>query len=193
MAEADLVHSDITRAVIGAFFRVHKELGFGFLEARYAKALESELRSAGRHVARDYATRVYYKGEEIGFQRLDMVVDLAVVVELKAGPILPPFARKQLRNYLRATNLEVGLLLHFGPQARYERLYVPNDTNRKPVGRLRIPPPWEADFIDEVIEMEKRIEEELKSEGWKQDEDLDGFDDADDPDSDAGPPQPARM
>jgi GxxExxY protein len=179
MAESDPKHAATTRAIIGAFFRVHKELGHGFIEARYAAALERELRETGHHVAREYATRVYYKGQEIGFHRLDMVVDLIVVVEIKSSPILPPFARKQLRNYLRATNLEVGLLLHFGRTATYERMFIPNDSRNMPVLKPRIPPPWEADFIDEMIELERQIEEEMKAEGWKQDDESGGWDDPD--------------
>jgi GxxExxY protein len=67
------------------------------------------------------AVRVMYKGEEIGHQRLDMIVDGVVVVEIKSTPALAPVARRQLFAYLRATNLEVGLLLHFGPDARFFR------------------------------------------------------------------------
>jgi GxxExxY protein len=193
MAAADLKHADITQAVITAFFKVYNAMGHGFLEARYASALERELRNVGRHVAREYATRVYYQGEEIGYHRLDMVVDLTVVVELKAHPVLPPFARRQLMNYLRATNLEVGLLLHFGPKPKVERIFIPNDPLNRPKS-IKVPAPWDQDWIDELIEFEKRMMEEEREEGWRVDDDdlggpasdeSEGWDD--DPDAPATP------
>jgi GxxExxY protein len=120
------LHSERTRSIIGAFFAVYNRLDYGFLEVHYGSALQRELTRLGHNVAREYAARVFYEGEEIGFHRLDMVVDSAVVVELKATPVLAPIARRQLYNYLRATNLEVGLLLHFGPTPRFHKLFVPN-------------------------------------------------------------------
>lgn len=116
----------ITGDIIRLFYRTYNALGHGFLEAIYASALEHELRRAGHDVAREFAVRVMYDGVELGFHRLDLVVDRAVVVEVKAAPALPPIARRQLYNYLRATRLEVGLLLHYGPEPRFQRVYVPN-------------------------------------------------------------------
>ena len=119
-------HHDITRAIIAAYYEVYNRLGFGFLETHYATALDRELRTAGRSVSREHAVYIYYREEELGFHRLDLVVDAKVVVEIKATNTLHPSARRQLYNYLRATNLEVGLLLHFGPEPRFQRIYVPN-------------------------------------------------------------------
>ena len=76
----------------------------------------------GHRVARELSVRVMYKGEEIGMQRLDMVIDDVLVVEAKSTHTLHESASRQLFNYLRATNLEVGLLLHFGPRAQFFRL-----------------------------------------------------------------------
>ena len=104
---------------------MYNGLGFGFLETHYATALERELRAAGHSVAREYAVRLFFKGEELGFHRLDLVVDQSVVVEIKSTLALHPVSRRQLYNYLRATNLEVGLLLHFGPEPRFMRIFVP--------------------------------------------------------------------
>ena len=70
--------------------------------------------------------RIYYDGEELCQQRLDFVVNERVVVELKSTAELQRRAARQLLNYLRATNLEVGLLFHFGPEAKFYRLYAPN-------------------------------------------------------------------
>ena len=121
-----LIAEELTHSIIGAFYEVHRELGFGFLEHSYATALERELRSRGHRVARELLVPVYYKGVELSLHRLDMVVDETVVLEVKATEVLPPHARRQLLNYLRATRLEVGLLLHFGPEAKFFRVVSTN-------------------------------------------------------------------
>ncbi len=121
MDERELLEHACTRSIIGAFYEVYNELGFGFLESLYAAALERELLARGHRVARELRARVMYKGSELGFQRLDFVVDGAVVVEVKSALALPPTARRQLHSYLRATNLGVGLVLHFGPAPRVYR------------------------------------------------------------------------
>jgi GxxExxY protein len=126
MARHDLIEETLTRSVIGAFFEVYNNLGFGFLEHLYVMALERELLARGHRVAREVWVRVAYKGEELGIQRLDMIVDDKVVVETKATMGLNESSTRQLYNYLRATNLEVGLLLHFGPKASFRREICPN-------------------------------------------------------------------
>jgi GxxExxY protein len=125
MDASESPHREITDSVIGVFYATYNSLGFGFLESHYATSMERRLRAAGHRVAREYAVRIYDNGHELGFHRLDMVVDDVVVIELKATEALPDFARRQLFNYLRASNLEVGLLLHFGPSPGVRRLYVP--------------------------------------------------------------------
>jgi GxxExxY protein len=117
-----LLHRDTTQAVLDAFYEVYNTLGFGFLESVYAAALERELLDRGLEVVREFGVTVVYKGAPLSNHRLDFLVDECVVIELKAGPALPPTAEVQLRNYLRATNLEVGLLLWFGPEPRFKRL-----------------------------------------------------------------------
>jgi GxxExxY protein len=122
----DLIERDLTHRIIGAFFDTYNALGNGFLESVYASALERELRSRGHEVRREVSVRVSYKGEDIAWQRLDMVVDGRVVIEIKASEFLPPTATRQLFNYLRATRLEVGLLLHFGPKPEFKRVVASN-------------------------------------------------------------------
>ena len=125
-----LIHEDLTHSVIGAFFEVYRNLGYGFVEHLYVMALERELRAKGHTVSREFAVLVRYKGEELGYQRLDLVVDDRLVVEVKSTHKLPPDAPRQLYNYLKATNLEVGLLLHFGPEgAKFYRQI--HSTDRK--------------------------------------------------------------
>jgi GxxExxY protein len=105
---------------------VYGTLGYGFLEHVYECALERELFERGHRVDRQLAVVIRYKGEELTSQRLDMVVDERVIVELKSTPDLRAAARRQLHNYLRATNFEVGLLLHFGPRPAFYRLVSSN-------------------------------------------------------------------
>ena len=116
-----LVDEELTRSIIGAFFDVYNTLGFGFLEHTYVMALERELRARGHHVDREVSVRVMYKGEELSNQRLDMVVDGRIIIETKSTLELHASARRQLYNYLKATHLDVGFVLHFGPTARFYR------------------------------------------------------------------------
>lgn len=118
-----LIHERLTYSVIGAFMKVHDELGFGFLEHVYASALELELSGRNHRVAREFGVAIRYSGVEIAHQRLDMVVDDKLVVEIKAMEKLHKDATRQLFNYLRASSLEVGLLLHFGREAHFYRVF----------------------------------------------------------------------
>jgi GxxExxY protein len=115
-----LIEEDLTRSVIGAFYAVHRALGFGFLE--HAAALERELLHRGHRVDRELNVLVLYAGADIADQRLDMVVDDKVVLEIKSTEHLHRDAKRQLYNYLRATKFEVGLLLHFGRSAKFHRV-----------------------------------------------------------------------
>src|SRR5919109_4771091 len=105
-----LLDEQLTHSIIGAYYDVYNTLGYGFLEHVYVRAMERELRARGHRVAREAKVRIFYKGEELCSQRLDMVVDEKVVVECKAGLDLPRTAHRQLYSYLQATNLEIGLL-----------------------------------------------------------------------------------
>ena len=139
MTVTTLLERETTEQVIGAFFDVYNTLGFGFLEHVYSMALERELVARGRLVGREVSISIQYKGDVLTSQRLDMVVDERVVVEIKSTQVLPPTALRQVQNYLRATNLQVALLLHFGPQPRFQRLvYSNNATDRgRPMRRER--------------------------------------------------------
>ena len=117
-----LLEQPLTHSVIGAFFEVYNTLGFGFVEAVYVRAMEQELRARGHGIERERRVPVWYKGTKLSDQRLDMLVDGRVVVEAKATYELHLGASQQLYNYLRATRLEVGLLLHFGPAAKFHRI-----------------------------------------------------------------------
>jgi GxxExxY protein len=117
-----LIEERRTRSIIGAFYEVYNTLGFGFLEKVYQNALERELCTRGHVVEREVQARVAYKGGEIARQRLDMVVDDRVIVEIKSALLLHPSAVRQVLSYLKATAYDVGLLLHFGPKPAFHRL-----------------------------------------------------------------------
>jgi GxxExxY protein len=122
MLRGGLHDEALTGSVIGAFYEVYDVLGFGLLEPLYVAALARELNDRGHDVVRELTVEVIYKGEPIGCQRLDLVVDRRLVVEVKSTRILSPTATRQLYNYLHATQLEVGLLLHFGPEPQFYRV-----------------------------------------------------------------------
>jgi GxxExxY protein len=125
-----LFEEALTRRIIGAFYDVYNALGFGFLESVYANALAVEMVSRGLHVVREASAEVRYKGEVVGMFRADLLVESRVVIELKASARLHPAHPAQLLNYLRATDLEVGLLLHFGPRPAIQRFVASNDLPR---------------------------------------------------------------
>lgn len=95
MTETTLLERDTTDQVIGAFFDVYNTLGFGFLEHVYSIALERELMARGRLVGREVSIPIQYKGDVLTSQRLDMVVDERVVVEIKSTQVLPPMRRER--------------------------------------------------------------------------------------------------
>lgn len=122
-----LLHQQITQAIIDGFFLTYNVLGYGFSEAIYAAALQLELAKAGLRVDRELNANVGYDGVIIGRVRLDIVVESKVVVELKSTAKLNEGVERQVYNYLRATNLEVGLLLHYGPRPTFKRYICTND------------------------------------------------------------------
>jgi GxxExxY protein len=121
-----LAEQTLTGSIIGAFFEVYNTLGYGFRESVYVAALERELIARGHMVAREVQLRVFYKGDRIARQRIDMLIDDKVIVESKATEFVAPNATRQLENYLRGSQIEVGLLLHFGPRPVFFRRFVPN-------------------------------------------------------------------
>jgi GxxExxY protein len=141
MERVKLIHERLTHSVIGGFFDVYHTLGFGFLEHVYVASLTRELRDRGHNVGREVSVPFLYKGEEVARQRLDMIVDGNLVVETKSTRTLHEGAVRQVGNYLRATNLEVGLLLHFGPQPRFYRVIASNTRTPDPKTPFpRVPP-----------------------------------------------------
>jgi GxxExxY protein len=115
--------TDITQSVIGAAYEVANTLGCGFLEKLYENALAIELRRKHHDVQQQSEAEVWYRGEVVGLYQADLIVDGAVVVELKAVSSLERIHRAQCLNYLRATHMETGLVINFG-RARLEVQHV---------------------------------------------------------------------
>ena len=120
-------HADLTERIIGAFFAVYNELGYGFSEKVYENALVLELRKLGLEVEQQKQVVVHYHGQVVGEYLADVVVNGVVIVELKAVRQLSKEHEAQLLNYLKATTIEVGLLLNFGPKAEFRRKVYDND------------------------------------------------------------------
>jgi GxxExxY protein len=124
---ADYKHSHLTETIIKGFYTVYNALGYGFLEKVYANALALELRALDLDVVQEQRITVYYHEAQIGEYAADLVVNDAVIVELKAVKTLLEEHEAQLLNYLKATPYEVGLLLNFGPKPEVKRKAFDND------------------------------------------------------------------
>jgi len=121
-----LRHSEITDKIIKVFFEVYNELGPGFLESVYERSLEIALNSLGLKVCRQIEIPVWFRGQRVGDFTADMLVEDCVLLELKAARALDSSHQAQLLNYLRATEIEVGLLLNFGLKPEFKRLLFDN-------------------------------------------------------------------
>lgn len=103
----------ITEKIIGCAIEVHRNLGPGLLEATYESALAIELEASGLHFQRQAVFPVSYKGRKIGEHRIDLIVEDAVVVELKSVERLEPVFEAQVLTYLKVTGKQIGLLINF--------------------------------------------------------------------------------
>jgi GxxExxY protein len=114
---------NISRLVIGCAMAVHRELGCGYLELVYERALEIELKSKGIRFERQVSVPVTYKGKPVGTFAADMVVEGCLILELKSSEKFTLRDEAQLINYLKASNIPVGLLFNFGsPSLKTKRL-----------------------------------------------------------------------
>lgn len=116
-----ILHKELTEKVIGCFYTVYDELGGGFLESVYEKALIIEFSKLGIEAEAQKAINVYYKKQLVGEFRADIIVENSVLVEIKAVSNLQPAHEAQLLNYLRATGIRVGLLVNFGDRISFRR------------------------------------------------------------------------
>ena len=119
----ELKHKELTEKIIQCCFKVHNTLGFGFLEKVYENALVIELSKAGLDAKQQYPIQVYYDGEIVGDYQADILVEDKVILELKSIDRIADIHEIQLKNYLKATGIEVGLLINFGKSVEIRRKF----------------------------------------------------------------------
>jgi GxxExxY protein len=127
MTQSKLLHCDVTEAIVKAFFHVYNALGYGFLEKVYENALALTLRKWGLTVGQQVPVKVFFEGEQVGDYFADLMVNGCVIAELKVAEAIDEAHEAQLLNYLKATDIEVGLILNFGPKAAFRRKVFAND------------------------------------------------------------------
>lgn len=123
----EYLYKELTSEIIKRFYTVYNVLGYGFLEKVYEKALKFELEKAGLHVERQKPINVFYENELIGEYFADLLVENNVIIELKAAEGICEEHENQLINYLKATDIEVGLLLNFGKKPEVKRKIFTNN------------------------------------------------------------------
>lgn len=124
-----LMHGEISRGILGAFYDVYNEMGPGFLEAVYQRALPVALAERGIASEREVPILVRFRGEIVGEYRADLVVERKVIVECKVTEKVLPYHEAQLLNYLKATRISVGLVLCFGARPSFRRLLLTSREN----------------------------------------------------------------
>ncbi len=119
-------HKELTHKIIDVFNEVYNELGYGFLESVYQKSLGMALLAAGLETRHRVRIPVWFRGQRVGMFEGDMLVENSILLELKTARCLDLSHQSQLLNYLRATDIEVGLLLNFGVKPEFKRLILDN-------------------------------------------------------------------
>ncbi|MEO5859521.1 MAG: GxxExxY protein [Pyrinomonadaceae bacterium] len=143
---ANIVDEELSGRIIKAFYKVYNALGHGFLESIYHNSLLLELVAEGLAVETEKPIAVYYEGKVVGTFSADLIVGGKIILELKAKETIHPAHEAQLINYLRATDVEVGLLLNFGKSPEFKRKYFSNKNKR------RIDTFSEHEFLDILFE-----------------------------------------
>ena len=123
----EIKHKGITDRIIRAFYNVYNTLGYGFLEKVYENSMLLELTEMGLSVQKQYPIDVYYKEKLVGSYFADLLVEEKVIVELKAAEVICEEHEFQLINYLKATDIEIGLLLNFGKEPQFKRKIFTNN------------------------------------------------------------------
>ena len=125
-----MLYSDLTQKIIEAFYKVYNTLGYGFLEKVYENAMRIELTKMNLKVESQKNIKVHYNGYQVGDYFADLIVDEVVIIELKAADAICEEHETQLVNYLKATNIEVGLLLNFGKKPEFKRKMFGNENKK---------------------------------------------------------------
>jgi GxxExxY protein len=130
LSETGLKHEQLTEKIIGVFYDVYNELGYGFLESVYEESLMIALREAGLETKSQVLLSVWFRQHKVGDFRADMLVENAVMLELKSTRVLEPSHEAQLLHYLKSTDVEIGLLLNFGVRPQFRRLLFDNERKK---------------------------------------------------------------
>ena len=127
---SELLHKDLSNKIIKCFYTVYNTLGFGFLEKVYENALMIELSINGLKAEKQKQIKVYYENQTVGEYFADIIVEDSIILELKAAEFVVEEHELQLINYLKATEIEIGLLLNFGKIPEFKRKIFTNDRKR---------------------------------------------------------------
>jgi len=125
-----MLHAEITDSILKAFYKVYNTLGYGFLEKVYENSMRIEFTNIHLIVDQQRNIKVYYDNDQVGDYYADLLVNGLIIVELKAAENICEEHEAQLLNYLKATNIEVGLLLNFGKEPQFRRKYFTNDKKK---------------------------------------------------------------
>jgi GxxExxY protein len=126
VSPVNLKHGELTELIIGVFYDVYNELGYGFLESTYSEAMLIALQDAGLSASREVSVPVWFRDRKVGQYFADLLVNDCVLLELKTARTIESAHEAQLLHYLRATEIEVGLLLNFGVRPQFRRLLFDN-------------------------------------------------------------------
>jgi len=129
-AQPELKYAEITSKIIGLFYDVYNELGYGFLESVYEESLVIALRQAGLIVNRQVPLPVWFRNQKVGDFKADITVEECVLLELKCAKNLDPAHEAQILHYLKSTDIEVGILLNFGLKPQFRRLIFDNQRKK---------------------------------------------------------------
>jgi GxxExxY protein len=124
------LHKSLSDSILKIYYEVYNELGYGFLEKVYQNAMYFELKSQGFKVEAQKQIKVYYKSQMVGEYFADIIVEDLITLELKACECLMDEYQAQLLNYLKATKVEIGMLLNFGTEPEFKRLIYTNDRKK---------------------------------------------------------------
>jgi len=125
-----LKHAELTDKIIGVYYDVYNELGYSFLESVYEESMAMALREAGLEAEPQVAVPVLFRGHQVGDFRADLLIEHKILLELKAARTLDRSHEAQLLHYLRATKIEIGLLLNFGDKPQFRRLFFDNERKK---------------------------------------------------------------
>ena len=125
-----MLHQELSQNIIRIYYQVYNELGFGFLEKVYENAMFFELNNSGLFTQKQLPIKVNYKHREVGEYYADLIVEDKIILELKAAESIAEEHECQLINYLKATDIEVGLLFNFGKKPEFKRKIFTNDLKK---------------------------------------------------------------